>query len=429
MILVVVAGIGTTAVGAGLADAAAPTDPQAASQQPLQIMRVGEALDHAATPPVDVPVLVADTGLDLDHPDLASRVLSPIPVGSDFIGNDCNPDMNGDTTPDNDPNHPAGCSDHGTLVAGLLGAAWNNGVGGAGVAPNAMFIPFRTCWDDDQCFEFVQADAMNRAIDDFGARVVSMSWLSSSPMENDFKKTITSHPNTLFVAIPSGNGGATNAEPDANERMPCALDVPNVLCVSTSSPTDGLDCGDYGKTLVDVAVPTQNSITTSNGGGFTPTGCATSFASPTAAGVATILFGIDPQASASDVRQAIITGARPVPDWSGKSVSGGIIDAAGAVDALQGSPPSGGGDTTAPETKITKGPQGVVHGHKVKFKFKSDDPTATFACKLDSGQYKSCTSPVKLKHLDSGKHKFRISSTDPAGNTDQSPAKFVFKVA
>jgi Subtilase family len=426
MILVVIAAIGTSGVVAALALGAAPTDPQAASQQPLQIMRVGEALDHAATPPVDVPVLVADTGLDLDHPDLAPRVLSPIPAGSDFIGNTCQPG-NGDTNPDNDPNHGA-CSDHGSLVAGLLGAAWNNGIGGAGVAPNAMFIPFRTCWDDDQCYEFVQADAMNRAIDDFGARVVSMSWLSGSPMENDFKKAITSHPNTLFVAIPSGNGGATNAEPDANERMPCALDSPNVLCVSTSSPTDGLDCGDYGKTLVDVAVPTQNSITTSNGGGFTPTGCATSFAAPTAAGVATILFGINPQASASDVRQAIIAGARPVPDWSGKSVSGGIIDAAGAVDALQGNPPSGS-DTTPPETTITKGPKDVVHGHKVKFKFESDDPGATFACKLDRGQYKSCTSPVKLKHLDSGRHKFRISSTDSAGNTDQSPAKFVFKVS
>jgi hypothetical protein len=426
MILVGVAAIGTSAVAAGFAQGAAPTDPQAASQQPLQIMRVGEALDHAATPPVDIPVLVADTGLDLDHPDLASRIISPIPAGSDFIGNACQPPA-GDPTPDNDPNHGI-CSDHGTLVAGLLGAAWNNGVGGAGIAPNAKFIPFRTCWDDDQCYEYIQADAMNRAIDQFGARVVSMSWLSGSPIENDFKKTITSHPNTLFVAIPSGNGGAQNAEGDSDQRMPCGLDAPNILCVSTSSPSDGLDCGEFGKTLVDVAVPTQNSVTTSNGGGFTSTGCATSFAAPTAAGVATILFGINPQASGSDVRQAIIDGARAVPDWSGRSVSGGIIDAAGAVDALQGNPPSGN-DTTAPETKITKGPNGLVHGHKVKIKFKSDDPTATFACKLDSGQYRSCTSPAKFKHLDSGKHKVRISSTDPAGNTDQSPAKFVFKVA
>ncbi len=406
---------------------AAPTDPQVASQQPLQIMRVGEALDHVTQPLADVPVLVADTGLDLDHPDLASRVLSPLPAGADFIGNDCNPPND---TPDNDPNHPPGCSDHGTLVAGLLGAAWNNGVGGAGVAPNAIFIPFRTCWDDDQCYESIQAPAMNRAIDDYGARVVSMSWLSGSPIEPDFKKTITSHPNTLFVAIPSGNGGATDAESDADQRMPCGLDAPNILCVSTSAPDDGLDCGDYGKTLVDVAVPTQNSVTTTNGGGFTNTGCATSFAAPTAAGLATILFGINPQATASQVRQAIIDGARPVGAWSGKSVSGGIADAVGAVDAFQGGGGGGGGgDTTPPETTITKGPDGVVHGKRAKFKFTSDDPAATFACKLDHGQYKSCSSPYKVKHLDSGRHKLKVVATDAAGNNDLSPAVFHFKVA
>jgi hypothetical protein len=260
-----------------------------------------------------------------------------------------------------------------------------------------------------------------------------MSWLSGSPIEADFKKAITSHPNTLFVTIPSGNGGATDAQGDADQRMPCGLDAPNILCVSTSAPDDGLDCGDYGRTLVDVAVPTQNSITTANGGGFVPTGCATSFAAPTAAGLATILFGMSPTASPAQVRQAIIDGARPVAAWANKSVSGGIADAAGAVQALQGGGGGGGGgggsDTTAPDVQITKGPNGVVHGHKAKIKFKADDPNATFACKLDRGQYKTCTSPAKLKHLDSGKHKFRISATDAAGNTDQSPAKFVFKVA
>ena len=79
-ILILSASAGVAAGLYGVAEAAAPTDPQAASQQPLQIMRVGEGLDHAARPLVDVPVLVADTGLDLDHPDLASRLLIPPPA-------------------------------------------------------------------------------------------------------------------------------------------------------------------------------------------------------------------------------------------------------------------------------------------------------------------------------------------------------------
>lgn len=418
----------------GAAEAAAPTDPQAASQQPLQIMRVAEGLDHAARPLVDIPVLVADTGLDLDHPDLASRLLIPPPAGSDFAGqpNGCSYPLNFTAVPDNDPSDPVGCSGHGTLVAGFLGAAWNNGAGGAGVAPNARFIPFRTCYDDDQCFQYVQADAMTRAIDQYGARVISMSWLSGAP-EDDFAAVISSHPNTLFVAIPSGNGGATNADPDAAERFPCSAPSSNVLCVTTSSPTDGLSCGDYGATLVDVAVPTENSVTTANGGGFTNTGCATSFAAPGAAGLATILFGIAPEATASQVRTAIIDGARRVGAWSGKSVSGGIADAVGAVDALQaqlglGPPIQPGTDTTPPETTIDRGPKQDVHGASAKFKFSSSEDGAGFECAVDRGSFESCESPKRVRNLDPGRHKFKVAATDTAGNTDPTPAKFRFRV-
>ena len=214
-------------------------------------------------------------------------------------------------------------------MAGVLAAAWNNGQGGAGVAPNARILALRSCWPNDDCFQFVQAAAVNWA-GSLGARVVSTSWLSG-PLEPDFQASITGNPNMLFVTIPSGNGGPTDADPDGANRMPCNLNSPNVLCVSTSSPTDGLDCGDFGATTVDVAVPTQGGLTTADGGGFVPTSCATSFAAPTAAGVATILFGLDPSATPAEVKSAIIDSARKVPAWSGKSVSGGVIDAEAAV--------------------------------------------------------------------------------------------------
>lgn len=330
--------------------AAAPTDPQAASQQPLQLMHVGQALDQIARPLADVPVLVADTGLDLDHPDIAPRLYSlPAPVaapnpdgvpdpgtvqagraGWDLIGND---NHHGRLKPDDDPNIPEGSSDHGTLVAGLLGGAWNNGQGGAGVAPNARFVPLRTCWDNDECFQYVQGAAIDWAAER-GIRVASFSWLSG-PIEDSLRNAIVNHPEVLFVTIPSGNAPVAE-DADAGETpMPCGLDAANVLCVSTSAPDDGLDCGAFGARSVDVAVPTQNSITTVNGGGFGPTGCATSFAAPTAAGLATILFGIDPTARPADVRSAIVDSARRSPAWAGKSVSGGVADAAAAVALFQ----------------------------------------------------------------------------------------------
>jgi len=33
-----------------------------------------------------------------------------------------------------------------------------------------------------------------------------------------------------------------------------------------------------------------------------------------------------------------------------------------------------------------------------------------------------------MKHLDEGKHKFKVRATDAAGNTDPTPAKDKFKV-
>ncbi len=337
--------------------AAAPTDPQAASQQPLQQMHVGQALDLIARPLADVPVMVADTGLEWSNPDINprlwrtpadSQVADPdndrvrtVPAGSigwDFIGG---ANSGRSTRPDIDPHDPDGGSGHGTATAGLLGAAWNNGIGSAGVAPNARFLAARTCWDGDLCYEHIQGAAIDWAAG-LGVRVVSFSWLSG-PLDADspLRKAIVDHPDVLFVTIPSGNAPAAE-DADAGETpMPCGLDAANVLCVSTSAPDDGLDCGAYGATSVDVAVPTQGNYTTRNG--FTlggpvsqgPIACATSWAAPTAAGLATILFGIDPIARPADVRAAIVDSARRVPAWQGKSVGGGVADAAAAVALFQ----------------------------------------------------------------------------------------------
>lgn len=329
------------------AQAAYPTDPQANLQAPLHVMHVGEALDRLARPLQDVPVLVADTGLDLDHPDLQSRILPNSEANSDFVGNtfpgspgtnECTGDnVNYTVNPDNDPTDPIACFGHGTQVAGLLGAAWNNGVGGAGVAPNARYIPYRTCAEEDFCLQYVQDDAINRAAAR-GARVVTFSFSLYSPtIDPDFAAAITNHPNILFVANP-GSPFESNVNKDANPDMPCALNAPNLICATSSGNNDQFPCGDeapgFGPTTVDIAVPTT-SITTTNKGGFTSSACYPSYVSTTLGGIATILFGLVPQATGAQVKNAIMTGARPVAAWRGKTVTGGIADAAGAVDVIQ----------------------------------------------------------------------------------------------
>ncbi len=88
----------------------------------------------------------------------------------------------------------------------------------------------------------------------------------------------------------------------------------------------------------------------------------------------------------------------------------------------------GGGDTTAPNTTITKAPHKKTKKTKAKFKFTSTESNSTFECSVDKGDFKPCTSPTTFKRLSPGKHRFAVRAIDAAGNTDGSPAKAKWKV-
>ncbi len=81
-----------------------------------------------------------------------------------------------------------------------------------------------------------------------------------------------------------------------------------------------------------------------------------------------------------------------------------------------------------PQTKITKGAPKKTDKSKVKFKFRSEDPGATFECKLDQKAFRACKSPKTVKNLDAGKHTFAVRAVDQDGHRDPTPAKDKFKV-
>jgi subtilisin family serine protease len=78
-----------------------------------------------------VTVAIVDSGVQLDHPDLAGNInlvlsfdaLNNAGTGNPFFLNPTNA--------------------HGTAVAGLIGAIANNGIGGSGVAPGVSLVPIR----------------------------------------------------------------------------------------------------------------------------------------------------------------------------------------------------------------------------------------------------------------------------------------------
>ena len=91
-------------------------------------------------------------------------------------------------------------------------------------------------------------------------------------------------------------------------------------------------------------------------------------------------------------------------------------------------PPPPPVDNEPPQTMITKHPPSQTDKPSVRFKFRADEPGASFQCKLDKKPWKPCSSPKKVKHLDHGKHKFQVRAIDAAGNIDPTPARDKFTV-
>ncbi|AHJ66091.1 Peptidase S8 family protein [Granulibacter bethesdensis CGDNIH4] len=81
-----------------------------------------------------VRVAVADTGLQLDHPDFAGRVDTA---------------KSWDAVSDKAGGGPVKTDDnHGTAVAGVIGAGMNDGIGGTGVAPGVTLLSLRVLGDE-----------------------------------------------------------------------------------------------------------------------------------------------------------------------------------------------------------------------------------------------------------------------------------------
>src|SRR5262249_51840298 len=80
-------------------------------------------------------------------------------------------------------------------------------------------------------------------------------------------------------------------------------------------------------------------------------------------------------------------------------------------------------------------PQTYIGWHKrlgprrIRFRFSTAEPGASFACRLDRRPFQPCRSPVTFARLGAGSHRFAVKATDAAGNVDLSPATYRFRVA
>ena len=151
--------------GSAAAVATAPNDPLYSRQWGPQ--QVNAAQSWGTSTGAGAVIAVVDSGVDLSHPDLQGKLVA----GATFVGCATNgPWGDGDWESGID----AGAGDgHGTHVSGIAAAATGNGVGIAGVAPDAKIMPVKVLGEEGGSFEEVAAGIRWAA--DHGADVVNMS--------------------------------------------------------------------------------------------------------------------------------------------------------------------------------------------------------------------------------------------------------------
>ena len=309
-----------------------------------------------------IVVAVLDDGVDVDHPNLKSRIWkNPDGAAPDRIGRDF-------FVPDDDAGHydprpknfrypydqMSGNDIHGTPCAGVVGAAGRNG-GAVGIAPGCRLLPVKIFHGDDLASDERVADAIRYAAQH--AAILSCSW--SGGFSSDLQQALAD------IAADGRDGLGTVALFAAGNEYGSPVGYPardpNAIAVGAS--TDEAKLADYSNVGREIAFVAPSSggvrgiyttdVAYSNRGfnvGKVAAGGAdglhtndfggTSSATPLAAGVAALVLSVRPDLTAVQVRAALEQSCERIGtgyDAAGHSdrFGRGRIDAARAIAAAR----------------------------------------------------------------------------------------------
>ncbi|MCX8007308.1 MAG: S8 family serine peptidase [Coriobacteriia bacterium] len=251
----------------------------------------------------EVVVAVVDTGVYIGHEDLKDNIWrNP----GEIAGNGRDDDRNGYVDDVNGFDFWAYDStvydqedgdQHGTHVAGIIGAAGDNGVGIAGVNHDVTIMPvkFLGPWGGG---EYEGAEAIVYAVDN-GADVINCSWGGSySEVIEQALQYAAEH--GVVVAVAAGND---SADVDENPEWiyPASSDATCVITVASTDHNDDLSWfSNFGDETVEVAAPGEEVTSTLP---YEPVGVFVNDVPFKVAYLAFCLEAIEPAASA---RQALL---------------------------------------------------------------------------------------------------------------------------
>lgn len=262
-----------------------------------------------------VTIAVMDTGVDLNHPDLAAKIAP----GWDFT--------NDDSAPQDDHGH-------GTHVAGIAAAATHNYLGVAGLGWDARIMPVKVLDSNGYGYYSDIADGISWAAD-HGAQVINMSVGGDEWSQVLQDATDYAYRRGALVVAAAGNCA------DPMDYYPCKTHNPtfypaanpNVLAVGATTASDvRASFSEYGD-FVDVTAPGVSIYSTLWDDGYGSLS-GTSMASPLVAGVAALAWAHRPALTNAQIASVIQGSATDLGAPGRDDEYGyGLVDAAEAVAA------------------------------------------------------------------------------------------------
>ncbi|HEU5297586.1 MAG TPA: S8 family peptidase [Burkholderiaceae bacterium] len=312
-----------------------------------------EAAWDVTTGSPSVVVAVIDTGVRLDHPDLAGKLLP----GYDFVSAD-SPGVfataNDGDGPDADPSDPGdwvtqaeangvfaadGCMPgnstwHGTQTAALIGASTNNGVGMASVGRDVRILPVRAL---GKCGGF-QSDIVaamlwaagvsnNPVVNPNPAKVLNLSLGSTGACGTTYQNAINQIVAAgVSVVVAAGNDEGLAVGKPANcvgaigvgglRHIGTKVGFSDVGPELTVSAPGGNCVNDVGPCLFPILTATNDGATGPGNNIFSDgfnISVGTSFSAPLVAGTLGLMLSANPTLSPAQVRVGVMQTSRAFP--------------------------------------------------------------------------------------------------------------------
>ena len=278
-------------------------DPYYNNQYAIPLTNIDDVW-QITTGSTEVMVSIIDTGIDTDHPEFIGRI-SPLSynsaneqVGIAFVEDD---------------------QGHGTMVAGVIAANINNGIGVAGVTANVELLIIKA--NDNQVETFKDSDIIRGiyyAVDN-GADIINLSLGSTyaNPLTAS-AITYAKEKNVLVIAS-SGNDG------EEINMYPASFD--DVISVGSVDSSKNLSSFSNYNNKVDIVAPGSSIYTTNLAASYT-VASGTSFSAPFVTGIAALYKSIYPHATQPQLKQAIESTAKDLGTTGLDKYYGyGLVDA------------------------------------------------------------------------------------------------------